>query len=177
MCAAQAAGSNPVTPTRKSTPSSLSVPIPAQAAFRCCASGSRLRPCVRLGKKAFFCCAFRKAPDDNALAEAEKAKLVGEWNLDGIDEIGLSFNEDGTGAYHFLTEKTITFTYFVYVSHREYANGAPYDDYLLKMSYDNGEVEDILFFFNDETGHLAFHNSEHGGYNGVIDYAEWTRKA
>lgn len=44
------------------------------------------------------------------------------------------------------------------------------------MSYDTGETEDILFFFNDETGHLAFHNSENGGYNGVIDCAEWTRK-
>ena len=116
-------------------------------------------------------------PDDNALAEAERAKLIGEWTMDGINEISLVFNEDGTGAYHFLTEKTVTFTYFVYVSHREYNNGAPYDDYLLKMTYDNGEVEDIIFFFNDETGHLAFHNIEHGGYSGVIDYNEWTRKA
>ena len=115
-------------------------------------------------------------PDDDALAEAEKAKLIGEWTMEGVNEIALTFREDGTGAYRFLSEKTVAFTYLVTVSHREFANGAPYDVFLLKMSYDTGETEDILFFFNDETGHLAFHNSENGGYNGVIDYAEWTRK-
>ena len=115
--------------------------------------------------------------DDEALAEAEKAKLIGDWTMNGVEEIGLTFNEDGTGVYHFLNEKIITFTYLVCVSHREYNIGAPYDDYLLKMNYDTGEVEDIIFFFNDETGHLAFHNSEHGGYGGVLDYNEWTRKS
>lgn len=116
-------------------------------------------------------------PDDEALAEAERAKLVGEWNMNGVDQIGLTFNADGTGTYHFLDEKIVTFTYLVSVSHRAYNNGAPYDDYMLKMTYGTGEVEDIIFFFNEETGNLCFHNSEHGGYGGVLDYAEWTRKA
>ena len=114
--------------------------------------------------------------DDAALAEAEKAKLIGEWNMSGVDDILLTFNEDGTGAYKFLTEKNITFTYLVSVSHKEYGNGEPYDDYLLNLSYDTGDVEDIIFFFNDETGNLVFHNSDNGGYSGVIDYNEWTRK-
>ena len=39
---------------------------------------------------------------------------------------------------------------------------------MLKISYDNGETEDVIFFFTDN-GQLAFHNSEDGGYFGVMD--------
>ncbi len=115
-------------------------------------------------------------PDDYALIEAEKAKLTGKWTMNGVEEISLVFNEDGTGRYTFMSDKNIGFTYVVSVSHETYGNGAAYNDFLLNMTYETGEVEDIIFFFNEETGNLAFHNSENGGYSGVIDYAEWTRK-
>ena len=74
-----------------------------------------------------------------------------------------------------MTEKNISFTFLVSVSHKTFNNGAPYDDYMLKLSYDTGDVENVIFFFNDDTGNLVFHNSDNGGYCGVIDYDEWTK--
>ena len=35
-------------------------------------------------------------PDDDALIEAEKAKLTGKWTMNGVEEISRVFNEDGT---------------------------------------------------------------------------------
>ncbi|MBQ6067683.1 MAG: hypothetical protein IJK89_12790 [Clostridia bacterium] len=109
--------------------------------------------------------------DDTARAEEGRSKLVGSWNMDGVDEISLVFNEDGTGEYNFLTEKHITFTYLVYIT-QELSD----DECMIKVTYDTGDAEDFRFFFNRDTGHLCFHSSEGGGYNGVIDYSEWTGK-
>ena len=110
-------------------------------------------------------------PDDAARIEEGESKILGNWYMDGIDEISLVFNEDGTGEYNFLTEKKITFTYSVYIT-QELSD----DECMIKATYDTGEVEDFRFFFNRDTGHLCFHSSEGGGYNGVLEYAEWTRK-
>ena len=110
-------------------------------------------------------------PDIEAIAETAKAKLIGKYNMSGVDDISLVFNEDGTGEYKFLNEKRITFTYLVYAK-----EGMMDGDCMIKMTYDTDEVEDNIFFFNRDTGNLCFHNSENGGYNGVIEYSEWMKK-
>ena len=112
------------------------------------------------------------APDDTARAAAGKEKIAGEWTMNGVNDISLVFNEDGTGAYNFLTEKNVTFTYLVYISPE-----LSEDECMIKLTCDTGEVEDFRFFFNRDTGHLCFHSGEGGGYHGVLEYDEWTRKA
>ena len=109
--------------------------------------------------------------DDTARAEEGKSKILGAWTMNGVEEITLVFNEDGTGEYNFLTEKNITFTYLVYITET-----LSDDECMIKVTYDTGEAEEFRFFFNHDTGHLCFHSSEGGGYNGVIDYDEWTKK-
>ena len=109
--------------------------------------------------------------DDTARAEEGRSKLLGTWTMSGVDEISLAFNEDGTGAYKYLDLKTITFTYSVYIT-----DALSDDECMIKVTYDTGDVEDFRFFFNRDTANLCFHNSEGGGYNGVIEYNEWTRK-
>ena len=115
-------------------------------------------------------------PDDTALAEAEKEKLIGSWSFPGLEGVEtLTFNEDGTGTYDNMDGNHIQFNYLVTVDHQTYNNGEAYINYMLNMDYDTGESEDIIFFYTDEN-HLAFHNSENGGYSGVMNFAEWEKQ-
>ena len=113
------------------------------------------------------------AADDAAAVEALKEQIVGVWGFPGNggeDAERLTFHADGTGEYQTLNDKHISFSYEIYIDHRtSYNNGVPYTENMFHMEYDTGETEDFIFFFT-ESGKLAFHNSENGGYNGVIDY-------
>ena len=109
-------------------------------------------------------------PQDDAAAAAElNARLCGDWIYpdNGPEMERLTFNADGTGSYRGLEDRNYTFTYEVYIDHRAYANGAPYDENILKVNYSTGETENIIFFFNDN-GQMAFHNFEDGGYTGMM---------
>ena len=113
-----------------------------------------------------------EAQDDDAAVEALKEQIVGVWGFPGDggeDAERLTFNADGTGEYQTLNDKRMSFTYEIYIDHRTYNNGAPYTENMFHMEYDTGETEDFIFFFT-EAGKLAFHNSDNGGYNGVLDY-------
>ena len=112
--------------------------------------------------------------NDDAAAEELKNQLIGEWGFPGdeTDIEHLTFGADGTGTYRsVITDKNYTFNYVVYIDHREYNNGEPYTESMLRMEYDNGETEDIIFFFT-ESGKLAFHNADNGGYIGAIDFTD-----
>lgn len=115
--------------------------------------------------------------DDAAAVEALREQIVGTWGFPGDggeDAERLVFNADGTGDYQSL-EKHYTFTYVIYIDHRTYANGAPYTETMFTVTFDTGDVEDIIFFFTD-TGKLAFHNSDDGGYFGMFDnFGEYTK--
>lgn len=107
--------------------------------------------------------------DEDLLAELTE-RLTGVWGYpgDGSEDFEqLTFNADGTGSYRGVPDKQYTFTYAIRIDHRTYANGAPYVEYMIKLDYDNGVTEDNIFFFTD-TGKLAFHNAEDGGYSGQI---------
>ena len=106
---------------------------------------------------------------DDAVVKELKNRLCGDWRFpaEGVEMEHLKFNADGTGTYKGLEDRNYTFTYVVHLDHRTYGNGEPYVENMLKMTYDNGETEDIIFFFNDN-GQMAFHNSEDGGYTGVM---------
>ncbi len=111
--------------------------------------------------------------DDSALIDELKEKVVGEWGFPGdgkeTDLERLTFNADGTGEYISLpSNRTLSFSYAISIDHRTYNNGEAYTENMLHMSYDTGESEDIIFFFN-ENGQMAFHDSDNGGYNGVMD--------
>ena len=113
------------------------------------------------------------AQDDAAAVKALEEQIVGVWGFPGNggeDAERLTFHADGTGEYQTLNDKHISFSYEIYIDHRtSYNNGVPYTENMFHMEYDTGETEDFIFFFT-ESGKLAFHNSENGGYNGVIDY-------
>ncbi len=114
--------------------------------------------------------------DDDTLIADRKKNLIGNWSYTGMEDyLKLVFNEDGTGSYHGIGGEDITFTYQIAVDHKEYGNGEPYVNTLLKMKYDTGETEDIIFWFNSETD-MAFHNSDDGGYSGVLSYNEWIKQ-
>lgn len=115
--------------------------------------------------------------DDAAAAAALQEQIVGTWGFPGDggeDAERLVFNADGTGDYQSL-DKHYTFTYVIYIDHRAYANGAPYTENMFTVTFDTGDVEDIIFFFT-ESGKLAFHNSDDGGYFGMFDnFGEYTK--
>lgn len=114
--------------------------------------------------------------DDDALVEELKNILVGEWYVAILDLEQLTFREDGTGHYVGINDKDLSFTYRVYVDHMTYGNGVPYINNMLEIHYDTGETELIIFFFNEQ-GQMGFHNSDDGGYSGVINYIDvWTKK-
>ena len=107
--------------------------------------------------------------DEDLVAELTE-RLTGVWGYpgDGTEDFEkLTFNADGTGSYRGVPDKQYTFTYAIRIDHRTYANGEPYVEYMIKLDYDNGVTEDNIFFFTD-SGKLAFHNAEDGGYNGQI---------
>ena len=107
---------------------------------------------------------------DEDLAAELTERLTGTWGCpgDGSEDFEqLTFNADGTGSYRGVPDKQYTFTYVIHIDHRTYANGAPYVEYMIKLDYDNGVTEDNIFFFTD-SGKLAFHNAEDGGYTGQI---------
>ena len=114
-------------------------------------------------------------PDDSALIEETTAKLIGDWSYTGLEDyLRLTFNDDGTGSYQGLDGTSFTFTYVVTIVHKEYNNGAPYIDKTMVVDYSTGESEEIVIdFLNEE---LTFHNTDGGGYSGVItDYGAWKR--
>lgn len=109
--------------------------------------------------------------DDAAAAEALQEQIVGTWGYPGDggeDAERLTFNADGTGEYQSLGDKHFSFTYVISIDHRTYSNGAPYTENLFTVTCETGEVEEIIFFF-DDAGKLAFHNGDGGGYNGLFD--------
>ena len=107
--------------------------------------------------------------DDAAAAEALKETILGDWVYPGggYELEHLTFNADGTGTYTGLEDRQYSFTYDVMLDHRTYGNGEAYTENMLRMAYDTGETEDIIFFFND-SGQMVFHDSENGGYTGVM---------
>jgi predicted small lipoprotein YifL len=114
---------------------------------------------------------------DEDLAASLAADLVGTWNYSSIEQEKLVFNNDGTGTYNSINNDDLTFNYQVTVEHRTYANGDPYDSYILNMDYSNGEKEQNIFWFqNDEHNMFALHDYEDGGYNGVLQFNEYTKK-
>ena len=114
-------------------------------------------------------------PDDDTVIAEQMAKLIGSWTYPGMDDYErLTFNDDGTGTYKGINDKDLSFNYTVSVDHKEYGNGEKYINTMLKMDYSTGETEDIIFWFNSDT-EMAFHNSEDGGYSGVLNFAEYTR--
>lgn len=117
-------------------------------------------------------------PQDDAAAVADlQEQIVGTWGFPGDggeDAERLVFNADGTGDYQSL-DKHFSFTYVIYIDHRTYANDAPYTENMFTVTSDTGDVEDIIFFFT-ESGRLAFHNSDDGGYFGMFDnFGEYTK--
>ena len=112
---------------------------------------------------------------DEAPVEELKEKITGEWGFPGDgsseDIEHLTFNADGTGTYRALPDKNYTFHYMIHIDHTTYGNGEPYVENMFKIDYDTGESEDFIFFFTDE-GKLAFHNSENGGYSGVMSFID-----
>ena len=115
-----------------------------------------------------------KEPTDEEIINQLTETLVGEWHYPGIDDEKLIFNADNTGKHDGVMSKQ-DFTYTVSVEHLEYANNGSYLEYYLNMKYDTGEEEDIIFFFNDERGTMGFHNSDNGGYGGVLGFEEWKK--
>lgn len=111
-----------------------------------------------------------QAEDAAAVAELTE-QIVGTWAFPGDGSPNaevLMFNADGTGDYQSIGDKHYTFTYVIYIDHRTYNNGEAYTENMFTITYDTGDVEDIIFFFT-EAGKLAFHNSENGGYTGMMD--------
>lgn len=117
--------------------------------------------------------------DDDTLIKETLAKLVGNWTYGGMEDyVTLTFNEDGTGSFDDIDTTGLTFTYTLTMEHKEFNNGEPYIEKTLKMTYSTGETEEIVIdFLQEGQEQLTFHNTEGGGYNGVItDYGAWIRK-
>lgn len=113
--------------------------------------------------------------EDPNMVVIQQEELIGSWTFPGMEGYEeLTFNEDGTGSYKGINDKDLTFTYTVSPETRQFANGEDYINNMLKIEYSTGEAEDIVIFYNEEH-HLCFHNSENGGYSGVISYAEWVK--
>ena len=109
------------------------------------------------------------------MAVIGKDQLIGSWTYPGMDGYeDLTFNDDGTGSYVGLDGTDLTFTYAINPVTETYGNTEEYVDNHMIVDYSNGETEDIIIFFSEEN-HLCFHNSENGGYNGILNYPEWTR--
>ncbi len=114
---------------------------------------------------------------DEDLAASLSSDLVGTWNYSNIEQEKLVFNNDGTGTYNSINGDDLTFNYKVTIEHRTFANGDPYDSYILNMDFSNGEKEQNIFWFqNDEHNMFALHNYEDGGYNGVLQFNEYAKK-
>lgn len=114
--------------------------------------------------------------EDPRMVVIKKEELVGDWTVTGMEEFEhLTINEDGTGTYKGINEKDLSFTYELSPELKHFNNGEEYINNMLKVKYDNGESEDIIIFFTDQ-GKLAFHNSDNGGYSGVMNYIDaWTK--
>ena len=114
---------------------------------------------------------------DEDLAASLSADLVGTWNYSTIEQEKLVFNGDGTGTYNSINNDDLTFNYKVTIEHRAFANGDPYDCYILNMDFSNSEKEQNIFWFqNDEHSVFAMHNYENGGYSGVLQFNEYTKR-
>lgn len=106
-------------------------------------------------------------PDDIA---AQGAKLIGTWSAEDWPPVKLIFNEDGTGSFTRQDESSCSFTYSQYDYHI-FNSG---DEYMIKVDYETGESEDIIFWYSED-GRLCFHNSDHGGYGGVMSFSSWKK--
>lgn len=116
--------------------------------------------------------------NDEEVIKKQILKLTGEWNYAGEDVETLMFSDEGKGSYSNLNGEIYTFSYEVRVEHKEYNNGEPYINTVMKVNYDSGDSEEMIFFFNEEgeSTVLAFHNLDDGGYNGFMTFPEWTKK-
>ena len=114
---------------------------------------------------------------DEDLASSLTNDLIGTWWYTQVEPEKLVFNKDGTGAYNSINGDDLTFTYKVTIEHRTYANGEPYDSYILNLDFSNDVSEQNIFWFqDDEHNTFAMHNYEDGGYFGVMQFSEYTRK-
>ena len=107
-------------------------------------------------------------PDDIA---SQGAKLIGNWYATDLPLVKLAFSKDGTGTFTNYDGSTLSFNYSQYDYH-VFNSG---DEYMIKIDYETGESEDIIFWYNED-GSLHFHNSDHGGYTGVMDFSGWQRE-
>lgn len=117
-----------------------------------------------------------EAPTENPkMVTITNEELTGSWTYSGLEDVEkLTFNNNGTGTYVSLDGKDLSFTYAINPTTETYGNGEEYVDNHMIVEYDTGESEDIIIFFSEDQ-HLCFHNSENGGYSGVMNFAEWTR--
>ena len=124
----------------------------------------------------------RELSDEQLIAQV-KAELVGEWYCPIVELEHLTVNEDGTGHYVGL-DKDVTFTYSIRVERLERENNGRLIDDIMKIDYDNGETEEVIFLIGDEeiVGNpgktkMLFNTLDHGGYSGVMNFFDpWVKK-
>ena len=112
---------------------------------------------------------------DPNMVVIEKEQLIGDWAYPSLEDVvKLTFNANGTGSYTGLNHESLSFTYELTPELKHFNNGSEHINNVLKMSYANGEAEDIIIF-NMENGCLGTHNSEDGGYGGILEFSEWKK--
>lgn len=114
--------------------------------------------------------------DDGKLVADTKTQLIGEWGSAGFDGVKLTFRDNGTGSYLGLDGAERSFLYLLSVAHEAYNNGEEYVNYQMSLKYDNGASEDVVIDIRDNNGaELVLHNTDGGGYTGLIDFDVWTK--
>ena len=113
--------------------------------------------------------------DNQKIAEIKK-QLVGDWIGVYFQMELLTFKDDGTGTYEGIFDKNFTFTYDVYLEHKEFANGDEYINNILTIAYNNGKSEEIVIDLRDENTQKLVLRDRETGYHGVINEDTWKRK-
>ena len=124
-----------------------------------------------------------KDKSDEQLIAETKEQLLGEWYCPSIELEHLVFNEDGTGHYTGI-DRDHDFTYSFVVDRLETTNNGRDIEYIMTVTYDTGDVEEIRFIIGDEgiSGNpgdtkMLFQTPDHGGYSGVMNYFDpWVKK-
>lgn len=115
--------------------------------------------------------------DDGKLVVDLKTQLIGDWGYSGYDGVRLTFRDNGTGSYLGLDGAERSFLYLLSVAHEAYNNGEEYVNYQMSLKYDNGASEDVIIDLRENDGtELVLHNSEGGGYSGLIDFDVWGKE-
>lgn len=123
-------------------------------------------------------------PTDDDLLKEIKAELVGLWKCNGWEELEqLTFNDDYTGHYEGL-DKSYDFTYSIVVDRLDTPNNGRDIEYVMTVSYDTGDTEDIRFITGDRgisgpegVTKMLFQSIEHGGYSGMINNLDvWVKQ-